>query len=308
MAVKTKDEDITIPPKPGSQPLVQGQQLAPQDPPKSNLPAELDYGAYEGAGMENLDPNELVVPFFSIIQQNSPQVNNAHAKYIKGAEAGMFLDTASLEVFQTFEAVFCHRAYNYVCYVPRDAGGGFKGIYAPNDPLVQRLLSKQGGFKRLSFVEPANPQAGEKGGPRELVETFYLFGVGGPLGSRPRRFMVGFKSTQIGRYKNWLSFVNQQLVYDHPDGGGRLVYPPMWAHRFKCSTAPESNDKGQFRGWKLELAGVTKEGSRVATTHPLFQEATMFYDFLRKGAAKVDFDQEAKAGTDTHEAAGAETF
>lgn len=264
---------------------------------RANLPAELDYGSdLEGAGLENLSAEELAVPFFAILQALSPQVDNSNAAFIKGAEVGMFIDTASNVVFSTFEAVFCHRTHNFGRWIPRTAGGGFEGVYEADDPFVAKLRQEQGQFGVLKFnaePDPANPQSG---GPRELVETFYLFGYGRPEGGRWQRFMLSFRSTQIKKYKNLLSFIHNQLVYDHPDGSGKLIRPPLWAHKFKCSTLPEENKKGKFRGWKIELAGGTKEASLVRPTDDVFLAAKEFWAGLREGKARVDYGQQAATG------------
>lgn len=274
----------------------------PEKPP-AGLPVGLeDYGEDTGKGMENLGADELVVPFFSILQSNSPQCDNTNPQYLPGAQPGMFIDTATRELFNTFTFVPCHRAHNFVRYIPRDAGGGFEGILDPGDGLVRELKAKQGDFGKLTFDVPPNPALNERGGPRELVETFYLFGFCQPdvPGSRPRRAMLSFKSTQIKAYKTLMTFVNTQLVYDHPDpdkrARGEVIRPPLWAHVWRARTVPQENKKGKFRGWELSLAGTTKEGSLLRPDHPLYLDARTFYESLKAGKAKVDFSQQAATG------------
>ena len=58
-----------------------------------------DFEADAGAGMENVTADDLQIPFLSILQSNSPQLDESEGKYIDGAKAGMILNTVTNEIF-----------------------------------------------------------------------------------------------------------------------------------------------------------------------------------------------------------------
>jgi len=63
---------------------------------KESLPAKAGaFAAYAGAGMENTNAEDYAIPFFNILQNGSPQVDEARGKALKGAKAGMIFETVS---------------------------------------------------------------------------------------------------------------------------------------------------------------------------------------------------------------------
>ena len=57
--------------------------------------ATLDFVSDSGMGLENVDKQDLALPFLKLLQSGSDETKKKHAKYVEGAEAGMFYNTVT---------------------------------------------------------------------------------------------------------------------------------------------------------------------------------------------------------------------
>jgi hypothetical protein len=131
----------------------------------------VDLGEDAGAGTEDLRTEELLTPILRILQKGSPEVDPAMSEYNEDLRAGMIYNIATQEAYAGktgIEMVVCARDYHYGMWVPRDLGGGFRGMLRPEDPAVRQGLAKHGKFKKL-------PHTTEEGEQVELVETIQLY-------------------------------------------------------------------------------------------------------------------------------------
>jgi hypothetical protein len=251
----------------------------------------IDYGDDAGAGTENVTKDEYALPFWRILQSNSPQLKPVANGGVPGAKVGQILNTATNELYDGeagFDFIPVYRDHNFPEFTPRDAGGGFVGIRAVDDPIVLRLRAEQGQFGKLKLRAD--------GGETELTETYYLYGMAVQGHFVLGRGLLGFASTQIRKYK---TFVTQAMGIVYPNAAGVPVRPPLWAHRWHLSTIFESNKKGDYYGWRLTLAdGVSVMDSikvRLKLSDPLYLQGREFYELIKQGTVKVDYE---RAGVD----------
>ncbi len=66
---------------------------------EGNLPAELNFVQDAGAGLENIDKDDLALPFLKLLQSGSDETKKKHANYVEGAEAGMFYNTVTKRLY-----------------------------------------------------------------------------------------------------------------------------------------------------------------------------------------------------------------
>ena len=66
---------------------------------EGNLPAELNFIQDAGAGLENMDKDDLALPFLKLLQTGSDETKKKHANYVEGAEAGMFYNTVTKKLY-----------------------------------------------------------------------------------------------------------------------------------------------------------------------------------------------------------------
>ena len=109
---------------------------------KNTAVSTIDYAADAGAGMENTSADSFAIPFLGVIQTNSPQVDKNDAKFIKGAEAGMLLNTVTGKLYDGEKgALFVPAAYRrmFLQWGPRQGeGGGFKGEFTAEQVALLR--------------------------------------------------------------------------------------------------------------------------------------------------------------------------
>ena len=66
---------------------------------EGNLPAKIDFISDAGAGLENIDKDDLALPFLKLLQTGSDETKKKHANYVEGAEAGMFYNTVTKKLY-----------------------------------------------------------------------------------------------------------------------------------------------------------------------------------------------------------------
>ncbi len=66
---------------------------------KSGALATLDFVADSGMGLENIEKTDLALPFLKLLQSGSDETKKKHAKYVEGAEAGMFYNTVTKKLY-----------------------------------------------------------------------------------------------------------------------------------------------------------------------------------------------------------------
>lgn len=245
----------------------------------TQLPAAFTYDSDDvGAGFEDVGRDEFLIPFLRVLQPMSPQVMPVQAGGLKDAKAGQIFNGATNELFDGEEGIDfipCSRAHNYVEFINRDEGGGFVTARAVDDPLVVTLQREQGAFGKLKTPDG-----------HDLIETFYLYGIVLPKGQAPARVVIGFTSSQIKKYK---MFVTRALGIKYPDATGMLRNPPIYGHAWHLSTTFEQNAQGSWYGWRLEPATEDVAEARLAVSDQRFQEAKTFYKMLAEGAVKADY-------------------
>lgn len=266
--------------------------------------ATVDFGDDAGAGMENVDSSEIKIPFFFILQSNSPQVKPVEAGGVPGAVMGMMMNGGSSEMFKgdkahgvTFMPVY--RDHNFVEFTPRNLGGGFVAVHKPDDPLILQLQAQFGKFGRLPNGVTERNEKGEAMNGTEITETFYLYGLLVDEYGMTQRVIVPFKSSQIKKYQ---SFMQRQMniKYANPNSTDENplppVQPPMWAHKWRLGTQFEKGKKGEYYGWTLSLAAKNEDGSEkppieslVKMSDPLYAEAKAFFTMLKSGRAAADY-------------------
>lgn len=250
----------------------------------------IDYGDDAGAGLANIERDEIRIPMFRVLQSNSPQCQPVEAGGTEGAKAGMIFNTVTGEMFDGKEGLLfipVDRDHNFVEYVPRDEGGGFVGVHDPHDTHILDMRDAQGKFGKLKSRSDA------LGKPTEIVETFYLFGMLVDAEGTLVCGVVPFTSTQISKYQ---AFMTRYMSIKYPNSKGDKITPPLWAHKWWLRTVYQTNKKGSFFGWLVVLETEPAIQSRMRLDDPLYQQGKAFYEMLKSGAASIDREADQRAG------------
>lgn len=249
--------------------------------------ASFDYGEAAGGGFENVGKDDMIVPWLTLLQSNSPQVED------EGLTAGQFYNTVTKAVAANINFLPVHIEQAFVEWVPRTKGGGFVGLHAPNSQEVQGAIEDNGGSKFGSL----------KIGENDLTETKYVYGlVLNEKGDEAEGFaVISFKKTAIQPFKSWVTAMRTLLV--GPPGQRKPV--PLFANRARLGSVKQKNEKGSFFNFAIApLANGWKE-SLVDPSSELFAEALKFREMVVGGLARADFSKERVAG-DSPDAGGDE--
>lgn len=227
----------------------------------------------EGVGYEDTTSDDYLIPFVTLLQKGSPQVEPGHAKYLEKAKMGMFLESATSMLFEQIEFIPCFYERKFTEWVPREQGGGFKGRHDVNSPIV-------GGAKRDEEDGKLRLENGHT-----LSDTRYWFGL---LRTNIgwRKAVVAMTSTQLKKSRAWM---NRQDAIRLRRKDGSLFLPPIYAHTWTFGSALESNNKGSWYGYKL-IGEPT-----LVTDKKLFLEAEEFRRTCVEGKATASEDEPGEA-------------
>lgn len=205
---------------------------------EANLPAVAQGGAVAAwgdmgdmpTGFEGMRPQDFVIPYFTILQGLSPQIET-----VEGAKPGIIINTTTNQLYPTgFNFVAVKHLRQFVRWKPNR--GGFVAAYPDEShPIVAELLKKVGGDQYAKLITNDGD---------EVQETFYATGVvisdeGGMTGLG----QVAFKSTAIKKYKAW-------RTYQANIAGEHKIRPFQIGFHF--GSVKEKNSKGEFYNWKFE--------------------------------------------------------
>lgn len=239
------------------------------------LPATMndDFEAFAGAGMEEVGANDLLVPRLAILQALSPQINKRKAEYIEGAEVGLIADLGTGEIFPDgiwFLPV--HYRKDYLEWAPRDTGKGLVEVH--HDPAILDRCSRD------DRNRPILPNG------NYIAETAQFFGLN--LTAGRRMCFIPMTSTQLKKARRWNTLAMGEKL---KRADGSEFTAPLFYRTYNLTTAEESNNDGDWSGWKIErgitLPEITQEDHGI-DWRSLKQEAIDFRDSVVKGAAKAD--------------------
>lgn len=216
--------------------------------PKVNLPSlPIDPTKDAGAGQENMTSDDLAVPRLQVLQKGSPQVDKTNKAYVKGAEAGMIINTVTGTMFDGEEGIeVCPLAYqrNHIEWKPRAKGGGFIRNHGMSPAILEQCSIDE---SRNAMLANGN----------EIVPTaeYFCFMLNEDGSWAP--VVISMAKTQMKKARNWNTLISQ-FQAPRPDGAG-VFNPAMFYRCYRLTTMPESNDKGSWFGWHVEPSELTME-------------------------------------------------
>lgn len=234
-----------------------------------------DMDTQAGAGFEEATADSFAIPFLQILQKMSDQTDSEHSSYLDGAKAGMFANLTTGKLYdgkKGIQVIPCHYSRKFVEWVPRENGGGLRGVHSQESDVV-----------RNANQSPKNPLELITEDGNILSDTRYHF-VLNITGGVAEPVILTMKSSQIKKSRAWMTRM-QNLTLKRKDGTSFRA--PMFSHVWTLSTVQESNDRGSWYGFKLEGE------PELIKDEETFQSAQNFRDMAMSGDAKISGDPNA---------------
>lgn len=253
------------------------------------LATTLDFAADAGAGMEGATQEAFAIPFLSVLQKGSPQVDEADGAFLGGARPGMLFEnvTATLHDGKTgITIVPCAYRRVFLRWSARgEAGAGFKGEMTPEEVAQQRADGKLHDLDGRLYVPLADGTINDKKCDRVVdVRNHYVLLIDKATGAWSQA-LLSLGSTQIKKSKMLMSALASVKV---PGAGGAMFTPPTFANYVRCTTVPESNDKGTWHGVKFELEGRVDRAE-------IYAAAKAFHASVAAGTIEAKYEAEPPA-------------
>lgn len=224
-----------------------------------------------GRGFEEADAESYAIPFLAVLQKSSPAADPDDAAYIKGAKAGMFMNTVTHDLFTETQIIPCAYQRRFNRWAPLDSGGGFKGTFLPS--VIQTMEAEgriaQNEEGRWFFALPDGTINEKKCDILTDTRMHYCLLILPEGGTT--NVLISMSRTQLKKSKQWMTLMQTR-------GGD------MWDTVYAASTKIEENDKGKWSGWVLAVERETTSEER--------QAGQDFYQSVQSGKVKVKMESD----------------
>lgn len=264
------------------------QEVAKKDASSQQLVDTGDFEEFAGLGSQNIESQDMSVPFMMIAQALSPAANKREpGKYIEGLVAGDFYNRSANKIHKEadgwdFIPVLYER--QYLEWVPRDeGGGGFRGAHKA--AILDQCTADDKGRQML-------PNG------NEIVTTgvFYGFDIDKATGTYDM-CVCSLAKTAFKAGKDLNTFINNYRL-PRKDGNGSYN-PPMFFHIAHVSSVPLHNDQGHWSGWKFEVNDTI---AKYPWVREIMVRAKEMHDAIQSNVLKAKFEEmdQGSEGPSTH--------
>lgn len=250
--------------------------------PGSPVPDEFsEFEQDSGLGKQNISTADQAIPFISILQKLSPQVDKIRPEFIAGSTDGDFFNNVTQRVWvqenglYVLPVVYVRR---YTEWKPReDKGGGLVKDWGQDDSCLQGTTRD----KRGRDVTAA-------GTIIQTAATFYSFLLDPEADWTYERCVFSFHSTQFRKGKNWNTTIGNRMIKNPKTG--QSFSPAMFFSVYKLDSLPESNDQGSWWGWGIQrYADLVKLPTTPENTI-IIPGGKFIYDEAKKFAQAIQDD------------------
>ena len=205
---------------------------------KEGAIATLDFESDSGMGLENIDKGDLALPFLKLLQSGSYETKKKHAKYVEGAEAGMFYNTVTKKLYsgeKGIQVIPCFYKMTYPEWAPFDKSEG-RPISPDRGPEVMAQTTKGTGTKDV--LSNGN----------EIIKTANHFVI--ILGDKPEKALMSLKTTQLKTSRGWNSLMDNEMIVSKTSG--KSIPAPAFSRVYKINSV-ENTGNFTWHGMTVNL-------------------------------------------------------
>ena len=204
---------------------------------KEGAIATLDFEADSGMGLENIDKSDLALPFLKLLQSGSYETKKKHAKYVEGAEAGMFYNTVTKKLYsgeKGMNVIPCFYKMTYPEWAPFDKSEG-RPVHPDRGPEVMAQTTKSGTKDVLA-------------NGNEIIKTANHFVI--ILGDRPEKALMSLKTTQLKTSRGWNSLMDNETIV--AKSTGKSIPAPSFSRVYQIKSV-ENQGNFTWHGMTVSL-------------------------------------------------------
>ena len=231
---------------------------------QSGAIATLDFISDSGMGLENVDKQDLALPFLKLLQSGSDETKKKHAKYVEGAEAGMFYNTVTKKLYSGDKGIEVIPVYYKMTYPE----------WAPFEKREGRPIHNDRGPGIMSKVTQNDRNKDMLDNGNEIIKTANHFVI--ILGDRPEKALMTMKSTQLKVSRNWNSLMENESEIDPKTG--KSLQAPTFSRVYKL-TSVENSGSFTWHGYNVSMLKKVDDAG-------LYSMARDFYNSLKNSHNK----------------------
>ena len=227
--------------------------------------ATLDFVADSGMGLENVDKQDLALPFLKLLQSGSDETKKKHAKYVEGAEAGMFYNTVTKKLYSGEKGIEVIPVFYKMTYPE----------WAPFEKREGRTIHNDRGPGIMSKVTQNDRNKDMLDNGNEIIKTANHFVI--INGERPEKALMTMKSTQLKVSRQWNSLMENE--FENDPNTGKSLQAPTFSRIYKLSSV-ENSGSFTWHGYNVSMV-------RKVDNAGLYQMARDFYNSLKNSQQKA---------------------
>lgn len=229
-------------------------EVATVNPNAGALATMTDEDIFNDGGKQDFRQKDIALPFILVLQKLSPQCDKQEPEYVPGAEPGMFFNTVTGKTFSGEDGMIvvpiAFRISITEWKLREKGGGGFVADHGSDESILSKTKQDDKG-RNITADGTEIVKAGQ-----------YLCFLVDPKTGTFEQAIINLQKTQEKKSRKWNAMLQNTHVR-HPQTGEVRVAPYFYT-AFQFSTVPESNDKGNWFGVKIEQYARTAdlEGGR----------------------------------------------
>ena len=230
------------------------------------------FEADANGGAQNIEQEDLALPFLKVLGQLSPEINKKNGRYVEGAEPGMILNSVTKKLYdgdKGINVIPCAYERKYLEWKPRELGGGLVGMHSIDDPIV-----------RTTKRDQMNKDILPNGNYLENTASHFVVITGEDAGTG----LISMTRTQLKVSRTW----NSMMMSIKLQGKNGLFTPPTFSHIYNLKSVQMTNDKGTWFGWDINKIGPV-------TDNNVYSLAKDFAEKIGKGEIEVKHDSDTVA-------------
>ena len=221
--------------------------------------ATLDFVSDSGMGLETIEKNDLALPFLKLLQSGSDETKKKHAKYVEGAEAGMFYNTVTKKLYSGEKGIQVIPVFYKMTYPE----------WAPFEKREGRPVHNDRGPDIMGKVTQNDRNKDMLANGNQIIKTANYFVI--IKGDKPEKALLTMKSTGLKTSRQWNSLMEDEFENDPKTG--KAVPAPMFSRVYKLNSVEQT---GSFT-WHTYNVNLLKKVDNAG----LYQMARDFHNSIK---------------------------